>query len=54
VDVLKGKNRLSLFSLKRIQYLKINNSIEGCPIWWVYEHHWKEGIDRSIVKNYPF
>jgi hypothetical protein len=54
VDLLKGKNILSFFNLKRIQYLKINSSIESCPIWWVCEHHWKEGIDRSTVKNYPF
>ncbi len=54
VDLLKGKNILSFFSLKRIQYLKINNSIEGYPIWWVCEHDWKERIDRSTIKNYPF
>jgi hypothetical protein len=54
VDLLKGKNILSFFCLKRIQYLKIDSNIEGCPIWWVCEHHWKEGIDRGTVKNYPF
>jgi hypothetical protein len=54
MDLLKGKNTLSLFSLKRIQYLKINSSIEGCPIWWVCEHSWTKGINRGIVENYPF
>ncbi len=54
VDLLKGKNILIFFSLKRIQYLKINSSIEGCPLWWVCEHDWKERIDRGTIKNYPF
>jgi hypothetical protein len=54
VNLLKGKEILDLFSLKRVKYVKITSCNEGYPIRWVCEHHWKEGIDRRTLEDCAF
>jgi hypothetical protein len=54
VNLLKGREILDLFSLKRVRYVKIRNCNEGYPIRWVCEHHWKEGIERHTLEDYAF
>jgi hypothetical protein len=54
VNLLKGKEILDLFSLRRVKYVKIRNCDEGYPIRWVCEHHWKEGIERGIMEDCAF
>ncbi|KAH8966296.1 hypothetical protein BDL97_03G018400 [Sphagnum fallax] len=54
VNLLKGKEILDLFSLKRVKYVKRQNCNEGYPIRWVCEQHWKEGIDRGTIEDCAF
>ncbi|KAH8966290.1 hypothetical protein BDL97_03G018100 [Sphagnum fallax] len=54
VNLLKGKEILDLFSLRRVKYVKITSCNEGYPIRWVCEHHWKEGIERGTLENCAF
>lgn len=54
VNLLKGKEILDLFSLKRVKYVKIKNCNEGYPIRWVCEHHWKEGIEKGTLEDCAF
>ncbi len=54
VKLLKGKEILDLFSLRRVKYVKITSCNEGYPIRWVCERHWKEGIERSTLEIFPF
>jgi len=54
VNLLKGKDILDLFSLKRVKYVKRQNCNEGYPIRWVCEQHWKEGIDRGTIEDCAF
>jgi hypothetical protein len=51
VNLLKGKDILDLFSLRKVQYVKITSCSESYPIRWVCEHHWKEGIERGTLEN---
>jgi hypothetical protein len=54
VNLLKGKEILDLFSLRRVKYVKITSCNEGYPIRWFCEHHWKEGIERGTLEDYAF
>jgi hypothetical protein len=54
VNLLRGKEILDLFSLKRVKYVQIRNCNEGYPIRWVCEQHWKEGIDRGTIEDCAF
>jgi hypothetical protein len=54
VNLLKGREILDLFSLKRVRYIKIRNCNEGYLIRWVCEHHWQEGIKRGTLEDCPF
>ncbi|CAM6049456.1 unnamed protein product [Sphagnum compactum] len=54
VNLLKGKEILDLFSLKRVKYVKIRDCNEGYPIRWVCEHHWKEGMERGTIEDCAF
>jgi hypothetical protein len=54
VNLLKGKEILDLFSLKRVKYVKKHNCNEGYPIRWVCEQHWKEGIERGTIEDCAF
>ncbi len=54
VNLLKGKEILDLFSLRRVKYVKITSCNEGYPIRWVCEQHWKEGRERGTLENCPF
>jgi hypothetical protein len=54
VNLLKGKEILDLFSLRRVKYVERRSCSDGYLIRWVCEHHWKEGIDRGTLENYPF
>jgi hypothetical protein len=53
VNLLKGKEILELFNLRRVKYVKIKNCSEGYPIWWVCDHHWKEGKNNTL-EDCPF
>jgi hypothetical protein len=54
VNLLKGKEILDLFSLRRVKYVKIKNCSEGYPIRWVCDHHWKKGKKRGTLEDCPF
>jgi hypothetical protein len=54
VNLLKGKEILDLFTLRRVKYVKITSCSEGYPIRWVCEQHWKEGIERGTLENCAF
>ncbi len=54
VNLLKGKEILDLFSLKRVRYVKIRNYNEGYPIRWVCEHHRTEGRNGGTLEDYAF
>jgi hypothetical protein len=51
VNLLKGKEILDLFGLRRVKYVKIKNCSEGYPIRWVCEQHWKEGRERGTLED---
>ncbi len=51
VNLLKGKEILDLFGLRRVKYVKIKNCSEGYPIRWVCEQHWKEGIKIGTLED---
>jgi hypothetical protein len=54
VNLLKGKEILDLFNLRRVKYVKITSCNEGYPIRWVCEHHWKEGMERGTLEDCAF
>ncbi|CAM6056760.1 unnamed protein product [Sphagnum tenellum] len=54
VNLLKGKEILDLFSLRRVKYVKITSYNEGYPIRWVCEQHWKEGMERGTLEDCAF
>ncbi|KAH9567131.1 hypothetical protein CY35_03G015000 [Sphagnum magellanicum] len=54
VNLLKGKEILDLFTLRRVKYVKITSCSEAYPIRWVCEQHWKEGIERGTLENCAF
>ncbi len=54
VNLLKGKEILDLFSLKRVKYAKMKNYSEGYRIRWVCDHHWEKGKNRGTLEDCPF
>jgi hypothetical protein len=54
VNLLKGKDILDLFRLRRVKYVTKSSCNETPCIRWVCEQHWKEGRERGTLEDCAF